>query len=105
MINEAKERELYDAARTPKCHEAWLAWLARARVAAEDAEKWLIALTKAAADLDEAREDVEGWAAYAGEYFREKHDLAGDLARIKQCAEDARKALPPPAAAQEGGEV
>ena len=41
MINEAKERELYDAARTPKCHEAWLAWLARARKAAEDAEKWL----------------------------------------------------------------
>lgn len=34
------------------------------------------------AALKDARECVEAWAAYASEYFREKHDLAGDLARI-----------------------
>jgi uncharacterized protein YigA (DUF484 family) len=32
--------------------------------------------------LRRAREDMEGWAEYASEYFREKHDLAGDLAAI-----------------------
>jgi predicted nucleic acid-binding Zn-ribbon protein len=32
--------------------------------------------------LRRAREDMEGWAEYASEYFREKHDLAGDLDAI-----------------------
>jgi chromosome segregation ATPase len=32
--------------------------------------------------LEEAREDVVHWAGYASDYFKEKHDLAGDLARI-----------------------
>jgi hypothetical protein len=32
--------------------------------------------------LKDARECVEGWASYAGDYFRDKHDLEGDLARI-----------------------
>jgi hypothetical protein len=32
--------------------------------------------------LLEAREDVAHWGGYASDYFREKHDLAGDLARI-----------------------
>lgn len=32
--------------------------------------------------LQDARECIEAWACYANEYFREKHDLAGDLARI-----------------------
>ena len=27
----------------------------------------------------EAVQDIEGWAAYASDYFKEKHDLAGDL--------------------------
>lgn len=34
------------------------------------------------AALIAARSDMEGWAAYADEYFREKHNLAADLARI-----------------------
>jgi len=34
------------------------------------------------AALRDARECVETWAGYASEYFRDKHDLAGDLARI-----------------------
>lgn len=36
--------------------------------------------------LEEALRDaggmVEAWAGYASEYFQDKHDLAGDLARI-----------------------
>ena len=34
------------------------------------------------AALKDARSDVESWGAYASEYFKEKWDLAGDLARI-----------------------
>ncbi len=32
----------------------------------------------------EAIEDIEVWAAYASEYFQEKHDLAGLLARHRE---------------------
>ena len=32
--------------------------------------------------LKQARIDVADWACYADQYSREKHDLAGDLARI-----------------------
>jgi hypothetical protein len=34
-----------------------------------------------AAALAQAREDMDGWAAYASEYFQTKWDLAGDLAK------------------------
>ena len=43
---------------------------ARAQIAAKDAA------------LREARAMVEDWGGYAAGYFQEKHDLAGDLARI-----------------------
>lgn len=43
--------------------------------------------------LEVAREDVEHWGGYAGEYFREKHDLDGDLDRISKQAADARALL------------
>jgi hypothetical protein len=33
------------------------------------------------AALKEARSDIDSWAAYASEYFKDKWDLAGDLAR------------------------
>ena len=33
--------------------------------------------------LLDAIEEVESWAAYAGEYFRSKHDLDGTLARLR----------------------
>jgi hypothetical protein len=39
------------------------------------------------AALERAREDMIGWAAYADEYFRDKHDLAGDLAAIDKALE------------------
>jgi hypothetical protein len=35
-----------------------------------------------AKELSVAREAVENWASYADAYFKEKWDLAGDLARI-----------------------
>lgn len=33
-------------------------------------------------ELREARDSILGWAAYASEYFKDKHDLDGDIARI-----------------------
>ncbi len=38
--------------------------------------------------LRDARECVQAWSGYASEYFREKHDLAGDLARIDAALEE-----------------
>lgn len=32
--------------------------------------------------LREAIESIEDWAGYASEYFQEKHDLKGELARL-----------------------
>lgn len=31
--------------------------------------------------MKQAREDTESWAEYASDYFKDKHGLAGDLAR------------------------
>lgn len=39
------------------------------------------------AALRDARECVQAWSGYASEYFCEKHDLAGDLARIDAALE------------------
>jgi hypothetical protein len=33
--------------------------------------------------LREAIDDIESWAGYASDYFQEKHDLAGGLARLR----------------------
>jgi len=33
--------------------------------------------------LEEAIESVEEWSAYASDYFKEKHDLEGDLSRLR----------------------
>lgn len=33
--------------------------------------------------LAEAIEDIDSWASYASDYFRDKHDLAGTLARYR----------------------
>jgi hypothetical protein len=40
--------------------------------------------------LVQAREDMIGWAAYADEYFRDKHDLAGDIAAIDAALEKSK---------------
>jgi hypothetical protein len=42
------------------------------------------------AALERAREDMEGWAAYADEYFRDKHNFAGDLAAIDKALEKSK---------------
>jgi len=43
---------------------------------------------KLRAALWDARECVQAWSGYASEYFREKNDLAGDLARIDAALEE-----------------
>ncbi|MGL4651467.1 MAG: hypothetical protein ACRC1H_18825 [Caldilineaceae bacterium] len=35
------------------------------------------------AALREAADSIESWGAYASDYFRQKHDLAGDVARAR----------------------
>lgn len=47
-------------------------------------------------DLQEARDAVADWAGYASEYFRQKHDLQGDLDRINRRLDRARAALAEP---------
>ena len=36
--------------------------------------------------LDDAATCIEDWGAYAGAYFQEKHDLAGDVRRFREAA-------------------
>jgi hypothetical protein len=35
------------------------------------------------AALEEATAEIEDWAAYASEYFQDKHDLQGTLAKLR----------------------
>jgi len=35
----------------------------------------------------EAIEDIDGWGCYASEYFQEKHDLAGTIAKHRKLLE------------------
>jgi acyl-CoA reductase-like NAD-dependent aldehyde dehydrogenase len=44
-----------------------------------------------AAVLEDAIECIEHWAAYAGDYFRNKHDLDGDLARFRTALAELEK--------------
>jgi hypothetical protein len=46
--------------------------------------------------LHDAADDVEGWGNYASSYFQEKHDLAGNIAKIHAQADQARAALAQP---------
>jgi chromosome segregation ATPase len=67
----AEDRNEVDAKRR-ELHEADLRALAAERTRREAIE----------AALNDAIECVESWAAYANPYFREKHDLDGDLKRL-----------------------
>lgn len=40
--------------------------------------------------LEFALESIESWGCYATEYFRQKHNLDGDLKRVRQALEEAR---------------
>lgn len=37
----------------------------------------------------EAIDEIEGWGAYAGDYFQEKWDLGGTVARLRNSADNA----------------
>jgi hypothetical protein len=53
-------------------------------------------LEKAEAGLVDAIECVDHWAEYADKYFQEKHDLTGDLARLRGYLPSAPRALKTP---------
>jgi hypothetical protein len=39
----------------------------------------------------EAHDDIAGWASYASDYFQNKHDLPGDLAKWNAIAHDLQQ--------------
>jgi hypothetical protein len=41
--------------------------------------------------LEYAAEAIEEWGAYAGAYFQEKHDLAGDVEKVRATLAAIRK--------------
>jgi hypothetical protein len=51
-------------------------------IEAEAAQRSTAEVERLREALKEAREDVASWGAYASDYFQEKWNLAGDLARI-----------------------
>lgn len=48
-----------------------------------------IALAAAQATIAEAADEIQYWGAYASDYFKEKHDLAGTVARFRSANLDA----------------
>ena len=48
--------------------------------------------------LEEAAEMVADWGGYASEYFQQKHDLAGDVAKLQAKADALRAQAEQPAA-------
>ncbi len=44
-------------------------------------------------ELQEARHDIEAWAAYAYDYFQQKHDLAGTLKHYDEVIKKHAEAL------------
>lgn len=56
----------------------------------EALQKEIAALTakleKAREALEDAAECIESWGGYASAYFQDKHDLAGDIERIRTAA-------------------
>lgn len=49
-----------------------------------DLDAWLDWSKEAESLRAEAAEDIADWGAYAGEYFQQKHDLAGCVARYRE---------------------
>lgn len=50
----------------------------------EIAKPYIAHIERLRESLRECAEDMEDLAQYAGEYFKEKHDLAGDVEKYKQ---------------------
>jgi hypothetical protein len=64
-------------------------WAKDSRDAADEIErlaiqsdKWELETLRLRRALEDAKEAVQSWGAYASEYFQEKWDLAGDIAAI-----------------------
>ena len=47
----------------------------------------------AAERLEEAAELIEDWGSYASPYFKEKHDLQGDIKRILSYAKSIKNKM------------
>jgi len=76
-IGDHNRIEAHSQAILKDCHD----WQDRA----ETAEARVKELEEA---LREAIDAIEGWAGYASDYFRDKHDLAGDLSRARAALGD-----------------
>lgn len=50
-------------------------------------EAYLEKVQRLRAALIEAADDVDSWSLHAGDYLRDKHDVAGEVARYKRIAE------------------
>ena len=46
-------------------------------------------LAAAQATIAEAADEIESWGSYASDYFQDKHDLAGTVARFRSTNQDA----------------
>lgn len=57
------------------------------------AENYQDLLKKSLAALIEAKEDIQCWGAYAGEYFQEKHDLKGSVNQFNGLIEEINEVL------------
>ena len=53
--------------------------------------------------LEEARDDLIAWGAYASDYFKDKHDFDGDVARLDAALATTRAALEAPTRRTDNG--
>ena len=87
-----------------ECGEDLLAMTRERDELAGEVRRYRDQLERAALALDNAGAMVDDWAGYASSYFREKHDLDGDLLQLRTSAEDIRVLLahPKPAKPDDG---
>lgn len=57
---------------------------------------WRSLCAELVSDLQEARDAVDEWADGTSDYFKQKHDLQGELNRIQQQIDRARAKLAQP---------
>lgn len=56
-------------------------------------ERLRSALALAALELENQQDRLADWGAYASPYFQQKHDLNGDIERVRAAAIAARSAM------------
>ena len=59
-------------------------------VRGDEVEELQAEIERLRALLSEAIEEVENWGAYASPYFQQKHDLAGELKRLRSAMQGRR---------------